>query len=189
MTLDISNLNPPKLDKLKLSLCVAIVVLFASISFVITRNLIQYRQETVGLPSEEVETPTTPVIPGDSDFEILSEQTSIPVSLPAAPQLLTKPQFSIPAGIYRETQFPLKVHVSNPNPGSTWVMISVNNRGYRELSAGRSVSINPGDRLRAYVRGDTEKWQTSETESAVYRKKIEPKTIPRMPRFRPDQRR
>ncbi|MDF1814405.1 MAG: hypothetical protein P1V20_19525 [Verrucomicrobiales bacterium] len=93
-----------------------------------------------------------------------------PISLETTNQKTAKvPELSYPGGVYPEASFPMRLQISNPNPLSTWVMVSMNGRSFIKYNY-QTLYIDPGDTITAYVRGDTIEWEPSEIVEAKYYK-------------------
>ncbi len=83
---------------------------------------------------------------------------SPPVSPPpiASPVPLRAPIFTPPGGAYPEDRFPLTVSISNPNPGSTWLMVSINGASFSRNDG--LISATPDTLVRAYADGNPAEW-------------------------------
>ncbi|MDF1755749.1 MAG: hypothetical protein P1U89_23365 [Verrucomicrobiales bacterium] len=111
-----------------------------------------------------------------ADESFMEHVLSIPASLneiepetvyAGEPKDLKIPLFSHDPGIFGFTQFPIQLSILNPNPSSTWIMVSVNGGKFAELE-GESLSVQPGDKIEAYTRGDTREWNSSRVIGGTY---------------------
>ena len=84
------------------------------------------------------------------------------------PENLIAPRFSFKPGQYPRSQFPIKLNIINPNDNfSTWTMLSLNNGPFSKFSGG-TIHVLPGDKVKAYIRGDTRLWNESQSISGEF---------------------
>jgi|GEM_PF-1047823 len=88
--------------------------------------------------------------------------------LPPVPVQLTAPSFLPPGGTFPLSSFPLSVTLNNPNPPSTWIMLSTDGGATWNQFTG-SVQVDPEDQLQVYADGDPAQWIKSATIGAYYR--------------------
>lgn len=126
--------------------------------------------ESIDDPGGILEIVGKSIPPRREDDEFVSE---VPIEALAIPKFvktakpLAKPKLSVETGEYPPHRFPMELRVSNPNDPSTWTMISVNGGPFTKFDAG-ALQIRPGDRISAYVRGDTREWIESEIVTGHY---------------------
>lgn len=91
-----------------------------------------------------------------------------PPSAPTASQL-SAPTFSQAGGSYALINFDMSVTLSNPNPSGSSMIIYSKNGGTMQLYRGASISVAPGDSIRAYALSiDPDHWTDSSIATNAY---------------------
>lgn len=119
--------------------------------------------------------PTFPV--GSSNFATADPSDSLPVPTGGAPPPLTpkltlqRPVFSVPEGTYPAMDYPLHLHLTDPNPvGAGRIFYSVNYGAWSEFAVGSQVFVSPDTAVKAQVVPvDPAIWNASPTVDQLYK--------------------
>lgn len=106
--------------------------------------------------------------PGSSTFSVTPVAESPPPLAKATPSILSPPAITPGGGIFRSSEFPMMVTLTNPNDSSTWLIYSVNGSAFARYSAPFSVGADSS--VRAYAAGDPSRWVNSSPVGALFQK-------------------
>lgn len=106
--------------------------------------------------------------------------TPVPPQNPANKNDLLPPEFTVPGGNYSNSQYPLAVSLTNPNPdGSSQLFYSTNYASWKELRPGIMFDVSPNSLVRAQAIPFNENlWNASRVVQQEYHAELRPLNAP-----------